>query len=265
MTEDRGQRLRAAWRHTIQKTRRSRDKTSVFCLLSPVIWCLSSVLCPLSSAFAAPPGSVQATYDVYKNGMKVEIKETYTRDKDRYTLSSVWVPVGLLAMLKPEKIFIDSNGLIGKQGLQPLLLNHRRELDESKNSRAEFNWDSKQLALIHQAQRRVVTLPDGTQDRLSAMYQFMFLPLQNATTLDFPMTNGSKLDNYHYAITHNQTVKVPAGEFKAIYLDSQAKPGESRTEIWLATQHNNLPCKMTVTEANGDQLTQVLSKLTIKP
>ncbi|HCI14076.1 MAG TPA: hypothetical protein DFK12_08975, partial [Gallionellaceae bacterium] len=63
--------------------------------------------------------------------MRVEIKENYTRDKDRYTLSSVWTPVGLLAILKPEKIFIESSGLIGKQGLQPLFLNHRREIDES--------------------------------------------------------------------------------------------------------------------------------------
>ena len=223
------------------------------------------MLCAAASAFAAQPDSVQATYDVYKNGLRVEIREAYTRDRDRYTLTSVWVPVGLLAMLKPEKIFIDSSGLIGKQGLQPLLLNHRRELDESKNSRAEFDWDGKRLTLIHQAQRTVVALPDGTQDRLSAMYQFMFLPLQNAATLDFPMTNGSKLDNYHYAIMHNQTAKVPAGEFKAIYLDSQAKPGESRTEIWLATQYHNLPCKMIVTEANGDQFTQVLSKFDVRP
>jgi len=31
----------------------------------------------------------------------------------------------------------------------------------------------------------MVALPDGTQDRLSAMYQFMFLSLQSASTLDF--------------------------------------------------------------------------------
>ena len=263
MTEDRRQRTEIL-------SRLSRAFCMVFRyaarnLLSSVICVLSSVFCPLSSAFASPPDSVQATYDVYKNGMRVEIKENYTRDKDRYTLSSVWTPVGLLAILKPEKIFIESSGLIGKQGLQPLLLNHRREIDESKNSRAEFDWNSKQLTLIHQAQRKVVALPGGTQDRLSAMYQFMFLSLRNADTLDFPMTNGEKLDHYRYAVTHNQTIKVPAGEFNAIHLDSHAKPGERRTEIWLATQHNNLPCKMTITEANGDQLTQVLSNLIIKP
>lgn len=227
---------------------------------------LSSVICHLSPAFAAPPGSVQASYDIYKGGMKVgQIEEVYKRVKDSYTLSSTTTPVGLLAMFKPEKVFIDSSGLIGTQGLKPLRFNHRRERDESKESRAEFDWEAKQLTLIHQTQRTVVALLNGTQDRLSAMYQFMFIPLQSAVTLDFPMTNGYKLDSYHYAITSSQKLKTPAGEFNTLYLDSRAKAGENRTEIWLATQHNNLPCKMIITDADGGQLIQVLSKLDIKP
>ncbi|MDO8811815.1 MAG: DUF3108 domain-containing protein [Gallionella sp.] len=227
---------------------------------------LSSAFCLLSSAFAAPPGNIQASYDVYKSGLKVgQIEETYKRDKGGYTLTSTTTPLGLLAVFKPEKIFVDSSGLIGKQGLQPVRFNHRRERDQSKESHAEFDWDARQLTLLHQTQRKVVTLPDGTQDRLSAMYQFMFLALQPAAALDFPMTNGSKLDNYHYAITLGPKLKTPAGEFSTLYLDSQAKAGESRTEIWLATKLNNLPCKMIITEADGDQLIQILSKLDTRP
>jgi hypothetical protein len=224
------------------------------------------VLCAASSAFAAAPGSVQASYDVYKDGLKVgEIEENYTRDKDHYTLSSVTTPVGLLAVFKPEKIFVDSSGLIGKQGLQPLNFSHRRERDTSRESRAEFDWEGKQLTLIYHGQRVAVALPDGTQDRLSAMYQFMFLSLQAPTTLDFHMTNGNKLDSYRYAVSRGQQINTPAGEFSTLYLDSQAKAGETRTEIWLATGHNHLPCKMVITDADGEQLTQVLSRLQIKP
>ncbi|MBI5438336.1 MAG: DUF3108 domain-containing protein [Nitrosomonadales bacterium] len=231
---------------------------AVFCLLS-------SVLCLLPPALAAPPNSVQASYDVYKGGIKVgQIEETYMRDNNRYTLSSTTTPVGLLAMFKPEKIFVGSSGLVGKQGLQPLRFNHRRERDASRENSAEFDWNAKQLTLIHQSQRTVSNLPDGTQDRLSAMYQFMFLSLQSAKTLEFPMTNGDKLDSYRYAITRDQKLKIPAGEFNTLYLDSQTKTGENRTEIWLATQRNNLPCKMIITDAGGSQLIQVLSKLDIR-
>jgi hypothetical protein len=225
---------------------------------------LSSALCFLSSAFAAPPDTIEAVYDVYKKGMRVEITESYVRNQARYTLSSIWKPTGLLALVRPEKIVVTSSGLAGRQGLQPLLFDHRRELDKNKDSRAEFDWDNKRLTLTHQGQQKVVALPEGTQDRLSAMYQFMFLPLPDGSRVDFPMTNGEKLDDYRYTVTHGQTIKVPAGEFKTIYLDSQIKPGERRTEIWLAAEHHYLPCKMTITEANGDQLTQVLSKFNMK-
>lgn len=224
------------------------------------------MLCAASSAFAAVPGSVQASYDVYKDGLKVgEIEENYTRNEDHYTLSSVTTPVGLLAVFKPEKIFVGSSGVIGKQGLRPLTFSHRRERDSNRDSHAEFDWKAKQLTLIHQEQRVAVALPDGTQDRLSAMYQFMFLSLQTQTTLDFFMTNGNKLNSYHYAVSRGEQLNTPAGEFRTLYLDSQAKAGETRTEIWLATRHNYLPCKMVITDANGEQLTQILSRLQIKP
>lgn len=236
-------------------------------LVMPVRLLVVSLLLFLSApALAMLPGSVQASYDIYKSSLKVgQIEEIFTRNKDRYTLSSITTPVGLLAAFKPEKIFIRSSGLIGNQGLQPLLFSYQREKDESRESRAELDWNARQLTLIHQAQRTTVALPDGTQDRLSAMYQFMFLTLQKSSTLEFPMTNGNKLDSYHYRIVYNQKLKTPMGELDTIYLDSQAKAGETRTEIWLSTQHNNLPCKMIITDAHGDQLMQVLSKFDIKP
>ena len=246
MTQDRGQRTK---------------RLSRLCR----VFVLSSVLCPLSSVYAAPPNSVQLTYDVYKGSMQVgRINETYTRTDNHYTLVSTTRAVGLLALFNPGKIIINSNGLVGAQGLQPLSFKHQRGRDEHKNRAAEFDWDARQLTLIQHLQRTTVALPAGTQDRLSAMYQFMFLQLQPDTALDFPMTIGNKLDKYHYAITAGPTLKTPAGEFTTLYLDNQPKAGESRTEIWLATQQHNLPCKMTITEANGDSLSQVLRKLEIK-
>jgi len=217
-------------------------------------------------AYADSPSSVKASYYVYKGSLKIgQIEESYTRDKDLYTLSSTTHAVGLLAIFKPGRILISSSGLVGRKGLQPLLFSDEREGDEKRNRSAEFNWDARQLTLIHQEQRTVVTLPDGSQDRLSAMYQFMFLSLQTSTTLDFPMTNGSKLDYYHYAINSTQKLRTPAGELDTLYLDNQPKKGESKTEIWLAIEHYNLPCKMTITDADGGQLTQILNSLSVSP
>jgi len=217
-------------------------------------------------ALAAPPASVHASYEVFSNGLKIgQVDEVYRRDQDHYTLTSTTTPLGLLAVFKPQKVFTSSDGVITGQGLRPLHYEYRREGDADKSVSAELDWTMLQLTLTTATQRTQLPLPDGTQDRLSAMYQFMFLTLKNTATLDFAMTNGSKLDNYHYAIGDTQQLDTPAGQFNCRYLDSQAKPGEHRTELWLASQHHNLTCKMIVTDPKGEQFTQVLSGLKIVP
>lgn len=217
-------------------------------------------------AWAAPPADIQVAYEVFSRGIKIGvINETYRREGNRYTLASTTTPVGLLAMFKPQKSYMRSNGTVGKRGLLPMHFESRREGDDSKSASAEFDWKARQLTLVNAALKSQTTLPEGTQDRLSAMYQFMFLTLKDSSTLEFPMTNGSKLDAYRYVIGQRTKLDTPAGQLDTLYLDSQGKPGENRTELWLSTRHYNLPGKMVITDAHGDQFIQVLSSMKTTP
>jgi hypothetical protein len=225
---------------------------------------LGLLFSPFGSAFAASPSSVQATYDIFKGSLKIgQVEETFTREKDHYTISSATRAVGLLAIFKPGRIVFNSSGLIDSKGLLPLHFSDLREGEEHRNRSAEFDWDARQLTVIHDGQRLPATLPEGTQDRISAMYQFMFLSLEKAEALNFYMTNGNKLDIYSYRITPDQSVTVPLGTFKALYLASVPEAGTSRTEIWLAVERSNFPCKIVVTEPDGGRMTQVLTALSI--
>ncbi|MBI5658278.1 MAG: DUF3108 domain-containing protein [Nitrosomonadales bacterium] len=206
------------------------------------------------------PARIHASYDVLKGGIKgVTITETYTRTQDRYHIESVSKAVGLLAAFKPETIRVTSEGALTARGLRPLAYVQERKLDSDRNTRADFDWAANRITLTDRAGERTQPLPGGTQDRLSAMYQFLFAPLHKAAALDFHMTNGSKVDIYNYLVTRDQSVTIPLGTFKAIYLASPPKPGESRTEIWLAEERGNVPCKMVITDPDGDQLVQVLT------
>ena len=228
-------------------------------------WLYSILLLLSVQALAATPASVQVTYSVSMNGIEAgKIDEIYSKKGDHYTINSVTTPQGLLAMFKPGKVYLGSRGLLTVQGLKPLYFEDKREDNPEKNVAAEFNRDVRQLTLIHQSVRTTIELQEGTQDRLSAMYQFMFLDFKNGDTLNFFMTNGNKLDNYHYLIGKTGKLDTPAGQFDTLYLDSQAKAGESRTEIWLSTEYK-LPCKLVITESNGTQYTQILSTLKIIP
>ena len=227
-------------------------------------WLMLILTCLCIPAWAAQ--DITASYEVFSHGSKIgQIDETYHSSDDHYTLTSTTTPLGLLALFRPQKVFINSDGLVDEQGLHPLHFTQTREGDPGKSVSAQFDWAEQQLTLINPAQSVTLSLPRGTQDRLSAMYQFMFISFAKRSSLDFAMTNGSKLDSYHYAVGARQKLSTPAGKLDSLYLDSQAKPGENRTEIWLATQHHNLPCKMIITDAQGEQITQVLSKLKITP
>ncbi|MDD2720484.1 MAG: DUF3108 domain-containing protein [Gallionella sp.] len=219
-----------------------------------------------AQAWAAPPTSIKASYQVFSRGIQIGvIDETYQRDGNHYTLTSTTTPVGLLALFKPQKVLMRSNGLVEKHGLRPLHFDSRREGDPSKDVSAEFDWTARQLTLTNAALRSRIELPEGTQDRLSAMYQFFFLTLKTGGTVEFPMTNGSKLDVYRYVIGSRKNLDSPAGQLDTLYLDNQGKAGENRTELWLSARHYNLPGKMVITDAHGDQFTQVLSSVTRAP
>jgi Protein of unknown function (DUF3108) len=220
----------------------------------------------VAADFAHLPSRVQASYLVYKGSMSIaQIDEVFSREGNHYQLSSTVKPLGLLAFFRPGKVHINSHGLLTEQGLQPLLFEDLRDADATKNARAEFDWTKQELTLSNAAQKRIETLPVGTQDRLSAMYQFMFLQLSANSHLDFAMTNGNKLDDYHYLVTAGQKLSSNAGQFSTWYLDSQARAGESRTQIWLAKEQHFLPCKVIVTDGDGDQLKQVLQSLNVTP
>jgi hypothetical protein len=218
--------------------------------------------------FAATPSLpvqfniVDAHYDVLKGNIKVAtMTETYTRKQGGYHIESVTKAIGLLAMFKPEVIRVTSEGTLTAKGLRPLTYIQERKLDTERNTRADFDWKTKHITLTDRTGKRTLALSAGTQDRLSAMYQFMFTPLQNATELNFNMTNGSKVDEYSYRISPDQNMTIPLGTFKALYVASPQQDGGNRTEIWLATEHGNFPYKMTITESGGDKFTQVLTQI----
>lgn len=224
-------------------------------------WLLALAAAPLQAA----PSQVQAQYDIYKSGIKVaEMSETYTRSGDHYRIESVTRAYGLFKLFKPETIRARSEGNVTAQGLQPLSFDYKREIDTDKSAHADFDWQTGQLTLSDRAGKRSVALPAGTQDRLSAMYQFMFLPLRNSE-LKFNMTNGSKLDDYYYLVVPNQHTSVSAGSFQTLYLSSPPRASGGRTEIWLAGKLGNLACKMIITEGDGSKLTQDLTSIKIEP
>ena len=221
--------------------------------------------CVTSGAFAAPPSRIEATYDVLTRGVKIaEIRETFTRSDNHYRIESLTKPVGLLALFKPDTLYVVSEGEIVTPGLRPKSFIYKRSQEKLKNTEASFDW--KQATLMHNDRygQRVEPLPENTQDRLSALYQFRYVPfLREQKELIMRITNGSKIDTRQYLIHPKQMLTVPLGTLETLYLSTPPEQTEWKTEIWLSVENGNFPCKIVLTEDNGDQLSQILTALSI--
>lgn len=223
------------------------------------------LLCTAPALFAAVPVRIDASYDVTTKGIKIaEIRERFTRTGNQYRIESLTKPVGLLALFKPDTLLVTSEGEITAQGLRPRRFSYKRSRETLKNTAADFDWPHSSLLLNDRYGQRFEQLPDGTQDRLSALYQFRHVSfLRNRKELTMHITNGSKIDLRQYLIHPGQMQTVPLGTLETIYLGTAPQETAWKTEIWLSVENGNFPCKIVLTEDNGDQLTQVLTALSI--
>lgn len=228
---------------------------------------LAFALCCLSFAAQAElPTRIEASYDLVTRGIKLgEVNETFVRTGDQYRIQSVTKPVGLLALFQPETIVVTSEGNIGSDGLQPRKFTHLRTKSPEKNTQADFDWVNHTLTVSDRAGIRQLALPPHTQDRLSAMYQFVIAPPRARLQIDMQVTNGSKLQPYTYLVDPARSAKVPFGEVRSYYLHTPPQATAWKSEIWLAIDHEFFPAKMALTEDSGSQILQLLRKFDFNP
>ncbi len=224
---------------------------------------LLALVIPCAAAAPDAPQYVSASYNWLLNGLHVaEMKETFQARDNNYSIVSESNAVGLLALFRKDRIMFTSNGLVVSDGLRPQRFEGRR--DGRTEVRAEFEWASEQLRLVHEGRNDVVALPSGAQDRLSAMYQFMFWPVDKVKWLDFAMTNGRKIEQYRYDITPNVELDTPLGRMSTLHLVKRREPDDNRVEVWVAPQHHYLPVKVLIVERDGTRQEQIVTRLEIR-
>ena len=229
---------------------------------------LSLILLSISTAVVAVeiPHRIEASYDLQVKGVTLaKVREVFTREGDQYHIESVTKPVGLLALFKPETIVATSEGDIGEHGLLPLKYTHKRVQDSHKNSAAEFDWTRHELIHRDNGGIRQLNLAEGTQDRLSMMYQFVVEPPRGKLEVKLDMTNGSMIEKMHYQVKPEQTVTTSFGTMRSYNLTSLPLNVAKKSNVWLAVDHSFVPCKVVFTEDGSNSLTQILTDLKIVP
>jgi len=165
-----------------------------------------------------------------------------------YHLSFLIEPKGVAALFVAN-LLQTSKGSLTSLGLQPNTYAYQYGDKIDKSRTANFDWRNKKLELITSKGSRTEDLPDGTQDLLSFMYQFMYVPpLQK---MQINIANGKKLEKYDYGFEGEEVIYLPIGEIRTIHIVHTGADPDEKTDLWLAIDYQHLPVKIVKTEKEG--------------
>ena len=209
------------------------------------------------------PTQIDMLFDVLRNGKIGEAEVHFRRSTDgHYRLTSDRHATGIAAAFVKAKDIEKSEGMITSTGLNPNNFTHQFGKDGNKLHHADFDWVSAKLTLQENAASSVVDLPAGTQDMLSFMYQFMFVP--PLTEMQITVTNGRKLNQYPYRFEGEEEIDTGLGKVKTLHIIKSSNEGEGKLELWLGIDYHYLPMKIRKIDKDDKVYEQVINTLAAK-
>lgn len=209
----------------------------------------------------AQAAQFNAVYNVMRAGQVVgEAHETFINKGNEYRLESKIAPLGIVAVFVKETFRQTSSGQISAKGLRPQEYAYERSQNSDKNIRAQFNWDTKTATFQFDGKTETQPLPPMLQDRLSLFYQFKYWP-KNKSSLRIPMSNGKGISDYVIVRGPEETLNLPAGQFRAIRYTRERTQDDDGVSVWMSDKYP-APVKIVIDGRKGERTEQVLVRVT---
>jgi Protein of unknown function (DUF3108) len=212
-------------------------------------------------ALPAPYQTVDTHFDLYVNGEKRPSGTAtieYRAQSGKYNLRWEIQANGLLRLLYP-KLTQESSGEIGEHGLRPTQYRYVFGSRADKNYTADFNWKERVISLITSKGAHLEDLPIQTQDLLSFMYQFMYIP--PTQEMRVTLTNGKRLGEYEYTFEGEEPLEIAGHSVNTMHIAHARGDRDEKVELWLATDYRNVPVKIRKIEKNGMVIEQIATRL----
>jgi hypothetical protein len=121
----------------------------------------------------------------------------------------------------------------------------------SEEAQALFNWDDNMLRLGRLPQQATVTLPAGSQDWVSFMYNLALTPPAPGR-ITLPFTRGSRLDTVSFDVLPAESIDTPLGRLLAVPVVQVRTAGQESMALWLASEYRNLPVRIRFFNREGE-------------
>ena len=211
---------------------RSRFLLLLFCGLFPL------------AALADPLSGFRAEYEITASGLPVGWMEVrLERDGGMYRYVKTTEPRGLLALVRDDHMRELSEGRI-EEGLpvpEHYLYLHERD---KGNRRDEFRVEEGQIRGAYKDRDYELVVPGEFYDRAAMELVLMVAMAEDRREAEIPLVDRGEFETYRFRTMKEETVEVPAGEFRAIKLTVVRKDEERQTRIWLAPELDYRPVRI---------------------
>jgi hypothetical protein len=213
-------------------------------------------------ATATPPAFVEIEFEFTRNGGALaRVTERLERSGDEYQLTEMWQGRGLYALLGSARRV--SRGSFTAGALRP-----REFFDERSGrdtARAWFDWQSHEVTMQYQGERKTEPMFPDTQDRLSFLLALSLLP-GTARSTSYHIVDGKGLSHHKYQVLGRERLETPAGAFDTVKV-ARLSEGERKetAELWLAAELGYLPVRLLVVQDDGTRLDQVAVRVSREP
>lgn len=210
-----------------------------------------------------PPTQIDMLFDVLHKGKIGEAEVHFVNSTDgHYRLTSERRATGVAAFFVKSKDIEVSEGLVTARGLSPTSFTHQFGKNGQKVHHADFDWATTQLSMQNNGVSNSVTLPQGTQDMLSFMFQFIYVP--PLTEMQVFITNGRKLNQYAYRFEGEEEIETSLGKVRTLHIAKNSNESEGKLDLWLGVDYHYLPMKIRKIDKDDKVYEQVITSLKAK-
>lgn len=179
-------------------------------------------------------------------------EHTWRIEGRHYVLRSALETTGLAALLRPERLLQQSEGVFGARGFVPQRLRVTRNGQAAE--RADFDWTRGIVRLEHRGRVSEVAVARGAQDVLSVFYQVALFPPAGAN-FEADVATGKGTYRRVFRAIGERRIALPVGELRALDVRAQQDDGE-RIDVWLAADRDYLPVRIRMVDRKGNVIEQ---------
>ena len=203
------------------------------------------------------PRSGRIKYDLLYGNQRFPVARTvqsWKIDGTRYQLASRSDTIGLADFLRSQQLTYLSRGELTPEGLRPEIFLVSRDRGKGRGieeARAQFHWTRGTVTLGSATRVHEESLPAGSQDWLSFIYQLSIDPPATGRR-HVTITNGTRIRTYAVEVLPEEQIETPRGVLRTIPVRQVRNPGAESYDVWLAVDHRYLPVRIRIYGRDGE-------------